>query len=120
MDEGAHQLLTFGLDYEHRFRFWHDRLGLGLLVDHELSQGEWGGDWLISPAVMLHPFGPAFKLFAGGGLCLRGDHYTQLLRAGGGYEIFLGDHFLLAPTCGVDVTPDHMTVVYGLTLGFGN
>lgn len=114
----AAPLFTVGLDYEHRFNAWHHRLGLGLLVDYEMTQANVPGEWLFTPTLEFFPL-HHLKLFAGGGYALRGDLGGFMWRAGGGYEIFLSPSLFLTPTVSYDVTPFHRTLVSGLAVGFG-
>jgi hypothetical protein len=109
---------TLGLDYEHRFAFWENHLGLGMMVDYERGEAGLSHEWLITPTVELHPLAHV-KLFAGGGFCLARSELLPLLRLGGAYEIDLGHHWLIMPLLELDRTSTFTAVTSGLCLGFG-
>lgn len=109
---------TIGLDYEHRFNFWHHHLAVGVLMDYEMPTAEEQGEFIVVPTLMYYPFRRAFKVFTGGGMAFVDRSQYAVFRSGAAYEIELGSHLLIAPTMGMDYSgKTHW--FYGLCTGWG-
>lgn len=117
---GPHQttLVTVGVDYEHRFRDFHNHFGVGLLADYEFKNDKRTSETLITPTLIYFPT-KHMKVFIGIGCALTGQRTLLLWRAGLGYEFDLTEHFVVAPTLSLDHTSHYTALVYGLAFGIG-
>ncbi len=111
-----HTDLALGLDSEFRLPHWGHKFGVGLI-------GEWvfakHRETLLAPSFVVHPTGGWKVLFAPGVLFEEDSSHRQfLMRTGAAYDFHVGSSSF-SPTVNFDIVNGHLTVVYGLTFGFG-
>ena len=108
-----HTNYTLGADYERRLS---PRFGVGALADVVFAHHR---ETILAGAVVFHPGHNLRFMFAPGVLFVDGSsEHPFVARFGAGYDVHAG-WSTLTPTFNVDVIDGHVSLRYGLTLGFG-
>jgi len=104
---------TVGLGYEYRLS---QLFGIGGFVEFT------GGDleeWILAPALTLHPYKGWRFLVAAGVDVSRHDRDNEFLfRVGAGYEFEIGEKWAIIPSFNVDFVDNSEVLVYGLNFGY--
>ena len=108
-----HTSFTLGADYEYRIS---PRVGIGVLGDVVFAPHR---ETILAGALVTHPAGGLKVLFAPGVIFIDGSSENHFVaRFGFGYDFHVA-RASLAPTFNLDVIEGHVSLVYGVTLGFG-
>lgn len=111
--ESNHTSYTMGTDYERRLS---SRVGVGALADFVFEAER---ETLLAAAFVLHPRSSLRAWFAPGVALVEGSARRPFVaRFGIGYDSELG-RSTLSPTFNVDIVEGHLSLVYGVALGFG-
>ncbi|MBI5326153.1 MAG: OmpA family protein [Ignavibacteriae bacterium] len=105
---------TAGLECEHRFKDLNYLLGIGLFGEAVLADET---EYVAGIPIFIHPYKGIKILFAPGVSILK-DNIEMIIRAGIGYDIFIGK-FAITPGFNIDYVKEHIVLVYGLSFGIG-
>ncbi|TAL70547.1 MAG: OmpA family protein [Bacteroidetes bacterium] len=112
--ESKETYATAGLEFEHRFKEINYLLGLGIFAEAVFTEEK---EYVAGIPIFIHPV-HGLKFLLAPGVSVVKDNIEMLVRAGVGYDIYIGN-FAITPGFNVDYVKEHFTLVYGISFGIG-